>query len=57
MIIANAMGCSSVWGGAAPANPYTTNQSGKGPAWASSLFEDNAQVGGEWTLAAGLVGI
>lgn len=45
MVIANATGCSSIWGGSAPANPYTINQEGKGPAWANSLFEDNAQFG------------
>ena len=45
LIIANASGCSSVWGGAAPSNPYTTNADGQGPAWANSLFEDNAQFG------------
>ncbi|MCL2058682.1 MAG: pyruvate:ferredoxin (flavodoxin) oxidoreductase [Oscillospiraceae bacterium] len=45
MTIANATGCSSIWGGSAPAQPYTTNASGKGPAWANSLFEDNAEYG------------
>lgn len=45
MIIANATGCSSIWGGSAPSNPYTVNQDGRGPAWANSLFEDNAQFG------------
>uniref|UniRef100_A0A7S0RJ95 pyruvate dehydrogenase (NADP(+)) n=2 Tax=Chlamydomonas leiostraca TaxID=1034604 RepID=A0A7S0RJ95_9CHLO len=45
LIIANATGCSSIWGGSAPSNPYTTNQEGFGPAWANSLFEDNAQFG------------
>jgi hypothetical protein len=45
MLIANATGCSSIWGGSAPANPYTTNAAGRGPAWANSLFEDNAQFG------------
>ncbi len=45
MYIANATGCSSIWGGSAPANPYTTNRRGQGPAWASSLFEDNAEYG------------
>lgn len=43
MMIANATGCSSIWGGSAPAIPYCTNAEGKGPAWASSLFEDNAE--------------
>lgn len=45
MIIANATGCSSIWGGSAPATVYTTNKDGKGPAWANSLFEDNAEYG------------
>ncbi len=45
MIIANATGCSSIWGGSAPATPYTTNKNGHGPAWANSLFEDNAEYG------------
>ena len=45
MMIANATGCSSIWSGSAPAVPYTTNEDGKGPSWASSLFEDNAEFG------------
>ncbi len=45
MYIANATGCSSIWGGSAPSTPYTTNKEGKGPAWANSLFEDNAEYG------------
>jgi pyruvate-ferredoxin/flavodoxin oxidoreductase len=45
MIIANATGCSSIWGGSAPSTVYTTNKDGKGPAWANSLFEDNAEYG------------
>ncbi len=45
MIIANATGCSSIYGGSAPSTPYTTNRLGKGPAWANSLFEDNAEFG------------
>jgi pyruvate-ferredoxin/flavodoxin oxidoreductase len=46
MMIANATGCSSIYGGSAPSTPYTTNkESGKGPAWANSLFEDNAEYG------------
>jgi len=45
MMIANATGCTSIWAGSAPAVPYTTNQEGKGPAWANSLFEDNAEFG------------
>ena len=43
--IANATGCSSIWGGSSPASPYTVNSEGKGPAWANSLFEDNAEYG------------
>ncbi|WP_439183585.1 pyruvate:ferredoxin (flavodoxin) oxidoreductase [Carboxylicivirga taeanensis] len=45
MMIANATGCSSIYGGSAPATPYCTNKEGKGPAWANSLFEDNAEYG------------
>ena len=45
MMIANATGCSSIWGGSAPSTPYTINHEGKGPAWANSLFEDNAEYG------------
>ncbi len=45
MVIANATGCSSIYGGSAPATPYCTNKEGKGPAWANSLFEDNAEYG------------
>jgi len=45
MYIANATGCSSIWGGSAPSTPYTTNDKGQGPAWANSLFEDNAEYG------------
>jgi pyruvate-ferredoxin/flavodoxin oxidoreductase len=45
MMIANATGCSSIWGGSAPSVPFTTNCEGKGPAWANSLFEDNAEYG------------
>ena len=45
MMIANATGCSSIWGGSAPSTPYTKNAQGKGPAWANSLFEDNAEYG------------
>ena len=45
MIIANATGCSSIYGGSAPVCPYTKNDKGEGPAWANSLFEDNAQFG------------
>ncbi|MDI9504854.1 MAG: pyruvate:ferredoxin (flavodoxin) oxidoreductase [Clostridiales bacterium] len=45
MIIANATGCSSIYGGSAPTCPYTVNEKGHGPAWANSLFEDNAEYG------------
>jgi pyruvate-ferredoxin/flavodoxin oxidoreductase len=45
MMIANATGCSSIWGGSAPSIPYTVNADGKGPSWANSLFEDNAEFG------------
>ena len=45
MMIANATGCSSIWGASAPATPYTTNHRGHGPSWAKSLFEDNAEYG------------
>ncbi len=45
MVIANATGCSSIWSGSAPTIPYTVNHEGKGPAWANSLFEDNAEYG------------
>jgi pyruvate-ferredoxin/flavodoxin oxidoreductase len=45
MMIANATGCSSIYGASAPATPYTVNAEGKGPAWANSLFEDNAEYG------------
>ena len=45
MLIANATGCASIWGGAAPSTPYTTNDEGQGPAWSNSLFEDNAEFG------------
>ncbi len=45
MMVANATGCSSIYGGSAPATPYTINSKGEGPAWANSLFEDNAEYG------------
>ena len=45
MVVANATGCSSIYGGSAPSTPYTTNADGCGPAWANSLFEDNAEFG------------
>ncbi len=51
MIVANATGCSSIYGGSAPTCPYTVNKEGKGPAWANSLFEDNAEFGYGMNLA------
>jgi pyruvate-ferredoxin/flavodoxin oxidoreductase len=45
MMVANATGCSSIYGGSAPSTPYTVNKDGFGPAWANSLFEDNAEYG------------
>jgi pyruvate-ferredoxin/flavodoxin oxidoreductase len=51
MIIANATGCSSIWGGTFPTIPYAVNKDGKGPAWANSLFEDNAEYGFGFRLA------
>ena len=51
MIIGNATGCSSIWGGSAPAVPFTINKDGHGPAWANSLFEDNAEFGFGMALA------
>lgn len=51
LIIANATGCSSIWGGTFPTIPYTKNKDGKGPAWANSLFEDNAEYGFGMRLA------
>lgn len=51
MIIANATGCSSIWGGSAPSIPFTINNEGHGPAWANSLFEDNAEYGFGMVLA------
>ena len=62
MYISNATGCSSIWGGSAPATPYTVNkESGRGPAWANSLFEDNAEHGlgmafGQKTIRNKLIG-
>ena len=53
MIVANATGCSSIYGGSAPTCPYTTNKQGHGPAWANSLFEDNAEFGYGINLAYG----
>ncbi len=51
MFIANATGCSSIWGCSAPSTPYTVNKDGKGPAWANSLFEDNAEFGLGMTIS------
>ncbi len=51
MFIANATGCSSIWGCSAPSTPYTVNKEGKGPAWSNSLFEDNAEFGYGMTIA------
>ena len=51
MVIGNATGCSSIYGGSAPTCPYTVNDEGKGPAWANSLFEDNAEFGYGMNLA------
>lgn len=51
MLIANATGCSSIWGGSAPVSVYSTNPEGHGPAWANSLFEDNAEFGYGMLLA------
>ena len=63
MYISNATGCSSIWGGSAPATPYTVNrESGRGPAWANSLFEDNAEHGlgmalGQKSIRTKLIGL
>lgn len=51
MYIANATGCSSIWGNSSPSTPYTVNKEGKGPAWSNSLFEDNAEFGFGMALA------
>ena len=62
MYISNATGCSSIWGGSAPATPYTVNrETGRGPGWANSLFEDNAEHGlgmhlGQKTIRERLIG-
>src|SRR6516225_8883520 len=45
LLIANATGCSSIYGGNLPTTPYSTNRDGRGPAWSNSLFEDNAEFG------------
>jgi pyruvate-ferredoxin/flavodoxin oxidoreductase len=55
MMIANATGCSSIWGASAPSIAYTTNAEGRGPAWANSLFEDNAEFGYGMYLGANQV--
>ncbi|MBK7626256.1 MAG: pyruvate:ferredoxin (flavodoxin) oxidoreductase [Bacteroidales bacterium] len=52
MIVSNATGCSSIYGGSAPSTPYTYNKNGQGPAWANSLFEDNAEYGYGLSLGA-----
>ena len=52
MLVANATGCSSIYGGNLPTTPYTTNAEGRGPAWSNSLFEDNAEFGLGMRLAA-----
>ena len=52
LVIANATGCSSIWGGSAPSIPYCKNEKGQGPAWANSLFEDNAEYGYGMALGA-----
>src|SRR4030095_11769152 len=51
LLIANATGCSSIYGGNLPTTPYTTNRDGRGPAWANSLFEDNAEFGFGFRMA------
>ena len=51
MFIANATGCTSIWGGSMPSTPYTVSKSGRGPAWSNSLFEDNAEYGYGMMLA------
>jgi pyruvate-ferredoxin/flavodoxin oxidoreductase len=53
MMVANATGCSSIYGGSAPSTPYRMNAEGKGPAWANSLFEDNAEYGFGMALGVG----
>ena len=52
MLIANATGCSSIWGASAPSMPYCKDENGRGPAWANSLFEDNAEYGYGMALAS-----
>jgi pyruvate-ferredoxin/flavodoxin oxidoreductase len=53
MMIANATGCSSIYGGSSPSTPYTKNRQGQGPAWANSLFEDNAEYGYGMAMGVG----
>ncbi|MCL2580554.1 MAG: pyruvate:ferredoxin (flavodoxin) oxidoreductase [Oscillospiraceae bacterium] len=55
MYIANATGCSSIWGGSAPSVPFTKNKAGHGPTWANSLFEDNAEYGYGMSLGQGII--
>ena len=55
MVIANATGCSSIYGGSYPTTPYTCNKEGCGPAWANSLFEDNAEFGYGMVVAHGVI--
>ncbi len=55
MMIANATGCSSIWGGSAPSMPYCANRNGHGPSWANSLFEDNAEYGLGMYLGVGQI--
>ncbi len=55
MYIANATGCSSIWGNSSPSTPYTVNQKGQGPAWSNSLFEDAAEFGYGMSLAQNAV--
>src|SRR5262249_62105280 len=52
LMVANATGCSSIYGGNLPTTPWTHNQAGQGPAWSNSLFEDNAEFGLGFRLAA-----
>lgn len=51
MMIANATGCSSIWGASVPSMPYCKDENGRGPAWSNSLFEDNAEFGYGMLLA------
>ncbi len=55
MMVANATGCTSIWGGSAPSMPYCKDENGRGPAWANSLFEDNAEFGLGMVLASNKV--